>query len=116
MSRPGYIRPFSEGFNLASTVRTTIYTSHDGPNTLVMVRAANKTPAPVAITVEWYKASTGITAALIYGYQIIGNGSINIEEATGIALRDGDLIYATAGTANALDVIVSVEEIAGRSS
>lgn len=101
---------------LTTTTETTLYTVPSAPekytNILRSVRVANSTASSVTFTLKW-RDNTGATDySLIHGDNVPANGVIVLteEDGLGFKMREGDLIKATAGTGNALYVILNISE------
>lgn len=108
-----YVPP--TGTKLTTTGLTTIFLAGKTYVNAVSVWIANRTAAPVTVTVEWYDDDIPDSFTLCYQYPVAANG-ILVLEPRGFGLDTADEIRATAGTADALHCIVSTVQIAGRAA
>jgi hypothetical protein len=111
-SRPA---PRISGIKLTTTAQTTIYTAAGNNMNEVVewVHIANTTASPATVTIEWTDSSAATTYTLIGGQNVPANVAIRLE--LGVGLPPGDALKATAGTANALQIVIAAAEM-GRSS
>lgn len=107
-----YVPP--TGTALTTTGQTTVYTARRSYANAVSVWITNKTAIAAVITIDWYDSDITTQFKLCFQYSVPANGMLVIEPR-GFCLDINDEIRATAGTANAFDVVVSAVEIAGRS-
>lgn len=100
---------------LATTAATGVYTAPAGARPIVLgIRVANTTGSAVTAIVALRDAASASDAQLTGTASIAANGAIEIAGMP-LALLDGDAIRVTAGTgSNALHVVVTALEAAGR--
>lgn len=103
----------SIGAQLTTTADTTIFTV-TGYTQIVGIRCANVTGTAATVTVSWYSSADTAAYRLVYQQSIPGNlyAYIPLE---GFGVSAGDEIRVQAGTANAIDVVLTVVETPGRS-
>lgn len=101
------------GAHLTSTGNTTILTAK-GYTQAIGVRLANVTGSDANATVGWYDADATDEFRLIYQHVVPANGAVWFP-LEAFALNENDEIRVQAGTANALDVVLSISETPGRS-
>ena len=93
------------GTDLTTTAATSVYTCPVTTFSVVSVSICNRTAS--AVTVNLALTSTGSTPAttdyLEFGASLSANGVV---ERTGIVMSAGNQLVVTAGTGNALSVIV----------
>ena len=107
--------PRITGVKLTTTSQTTIYTAAGNNMNEVVewVHVSNTTASPATVILEWTDSSAATTYKLVGGQNVPANVAIRLE--LGVGLPPGDAIKATAGTANALEIVIAVAEM-GRSS
>jgi hypothetical protein len=108
---PGVLLPPIH-LRLTATSITNIHTADDNFDVLVGMMIPNETGAPATILVDRYD---GTTNNHIYSKSIGANDTAVLADMT-VRLETGDIIRATAGTANALTVNLNIVKIAGRSA
>lgn len=103
----------SVGAKLTTTNDTTIFTV-TGYTQVVGIRCANITSSAATVTVSWYSNADTTAYRLVYQQSIPGNlyAYFPLE---GFGVSAGDEIRVQAGTANAIDVVLTVVEVPGRS-
>ena len=105
------------GANLTSTSATTVLNNASGSGKCLKVNTlnvANYGASTVAVTVAWYNAANvGGTAFAIAGNVTVPSGGTVtvIQKNTQYYLEENNSLGATAGTANALIVTCSYEDI-----
>lgn len=104
----------SEKMSLATTAQTTVYSANDRVRPVVVgLRLTNTTGSTVSVTVALYDAVAASDFQLTGTVSLAANQSL--EPVTlPLALLDNDSIKVTAGTGNALDVVVTALEGVGR--
>ncbi len=107
--------PRTIGTKLTTTGQTAVFTAAGANLTEVVewIRMTNTTALAGTLLLEWTDASEAVTYTLMGTETIAPNSSATLE--LGAAFPPGDALKATAGTANAFQIIVAVEEM-GRSS
>lgn len=103
----------SIGAKLSTTNDTTIFTV-TGYTQVVGIRCTNVTGSAATVTVSWYSNADTTAYRLVYQQSIPGNlyAYFPLE---GFGVSEGDEIRVQAGTANAIDVVLTVVEVPGRS-
>lgn len=99
------------GAVLTNTSQTTVYTAV-GNNMLEMLLAvlvSNVTGTAATITIEWTDASAAATYSITTATTVPANGNVWIRPID-LPLAASDAIKATAGTGNALHVILMLNE------
>lgn len=102
----------AEGTSLTTTNATTVYTAIGG-NMREMLNAvfvSNVTGTDATVTVVWTNDADSADYSLATGMTVPANGSVWLRPI-GLPLASGDLIKVTAGTSDALDVIVMLSEL-----
>ncbi|BCH30281.1 hypothetical protein MesoLjLc_22110 [Mesorhizobium sp. L-8-10] len=99
--------------HLTSTGNTTIFTAV-GYVQVIGIRLANVTGSNVVATVNWFNSAANDQFRLLFQHAVPANGQVWLP-LEAFALNESDQIRVQAGTANALDVILSISEIPGRS-
>lgn len=104
------------GTSLTTTSATTLYTANGGNmrERVNAIRVSNVTGTDATVTLTWTDAASATTFSIETGTTVPANGSIFVRPID-LPLSKDDTIKATAGTANALHVIVLLTE-SGRSS
>lgn len=103
--------------NLTSTAATAILSNANASNKALKVNTlnvANTSSTAANISVSWYNAAAlgGTAFALVGTVSVPGNSTLNVvDRSSGIYLEENQSIGATAGTANALIVTCSFEDI-----
>lgn len=100
------------GAHLTATTDTTVYTA-SGYVQVIGARAANITATDATVTLNWYDNSAADEFRLLYQHTVPANGALWLP-LEAFSLNSSDEIRAQAGTANALDIILSISEIPGR--
>lgn len=101
------------GAHLTTTAETTVYTAKQYVQ-VVNIHCANTSAASATVTVKWYDSSLADSFVLLNAAPVAANDALHlIVEAFGIA--SADEIRITAGTANVIDVTLTVVELPGRS-
>lgn len=101
------------GAHLTATTNTTVFKAI-GYVQIIGLRLANITVAPAAATVSWYSGGAKDEYRLLFQHPVPANGQVWLP-LEAFALAENDEIRIQAGTANALDVILSISEVPGRS-
>lgn len=101
------------GTHLTATTDTTIY-SATGYAQAIGIRVANITAGDVNVTLSWYSNVATDEYRLIYQHAVPANSAIWFP-LEAFSLNSSDELRAQASAANALDVIVSISEVPGRS-
>lgn len=103
---------FTESTSLTTTSQTTVYTVP--PNYSAIVKlfiASNIDAAARNVTVSWYHADDASTHTIIGNHAVTGNAlEVFLDATRPLYLHTGDILYATAATANVFEITVSVEE------
>jgi hypothetical protein len=99
--------------SLTTTGNTTVFTAA-GYVQVIGVRVANLTGADVAVTISYYAIANTTQYRLIYQHLVPANGALWFP-LEAFSLYPGDEIRVQAASSNALDVLVSLLEIPGRS-
>lgn len=101
------------GRHLTTTTNTAVHAAQ-GFTQVIGVRLANITGSDATATVSYYSIKDNDQYRILYQHTVPANGAIWVPlEAFG--LRENDEIRVQAGTANAIDVLVSIAETPGRS-
>jgi hypothetical protein len=100
--------------HLTTTGVTSLYTAQ-GYAQAVGIRVANLTGGAVTLTINYYSALLNDTFRLLFQGQVPANGAVFFP-LEAMALAPNDEIRVQAGTSNALDVILTIAEIPGRSA
>ncbi len=111
--------PRAIGTKLTTTAQTALFTAENQYAFPADLHVANVSAAAVWFTLELYQAANTTTYTLVYRYEIQPNSTgyhVSDDDALGFQMANGDILYGTAGTANALHAVLSVNELAGRSS
>jgi hypothetical protein len=122
MTRIPQTSPRIIGTVLTDTAQTTLYTASTNSSTIAIpsdIHVTNVTAVAANITLEYSITTGGTVYTLVYRYPVQPNGTglhLSDDDGLGFQLAAGGTIRATAGTANALHVSLSVIEIAGRSA
>lgn len=103
----------SVGSSLSATTETAVYTAGAYAQ-VVGVRIANKAASDTTATLSWYSSKDDASYVLVYQAPILAH-SYAYFPLEGFALISSDEIRVTAGAADALDVVLTVVEIPGRS-
>lgn len=114
---PSTPRPI--GKVLSTTARTTLFTAAGNLEIPMFLHVANVTGTSAWVTVEWYSAKDATHYTLVYQKPVLPNTTgidLDKDAGFGFQMAAGDIIEATAQTANALHCTLGVIEIAGRSS
>lgn len=100
------------GAKLGTVVGAVIYTADRRSPVLDAISLANSTAAAVVATVAWYDASAAL-AFTIFSGPVPLNGRVPIADIA-IQMKDGDQIRASAASAPAVDMIITLSEPVGR--
>lgn len=100
------------GAHLTSTANTDVFAA-TGYTQIIDIRCANITGTDATITVNWYSVQQTDQFRLIYQHVVPANGTITLP-LEGFAPGAGDIIRLQAGTANAIDVVMTLTEVPGR--
>lgn len=100
------------GAHITTTANTTIYSATGYPH-VIDIRCANLTSDDVPVSISWYSSQDADQYRLIYQHLIPANGAVTFP-LEGFAPTTGDEIRVQAGTANAIDVILTLAEVPGR--
>jgi len=101
------------GAHLTTTNDTTVFTA-TGYTQVVGVRLANITGTDRTATVGWFSDADNSAYRLIYQHNVPANSAVWLP-LEAFALKVDDEIRVQASFASAIDVIVSVAEVPGRS-
>lgn len=102
------------GVKLTATTDTTLFTA-TAYTQIIGIRCTNITGTAATITVTWVDNDAGPTTYnLVFQQSVPGNLFLYLP-LEGFAVTSGDLIKAQAGTANAIDVVLTLVEVPGRS-
>lgn len=101
------------GRHLATTTNTTVFRAV-GYIQIIGLRLANVTGTDAVATVSWFSAGAEEEYRLLFQHVVPANGQLWLP-LEAFALAENDEIRVQAGTANALDVILSISEVPGRS-
>lgn len=104
----------SVGTNLTTTAAVTCYTAEIQSVQLAGIRATNKITTAQTLTLSWVDASPSGTFRLYGGASVPAGAHIYIPFDDGLTLRENDTITAQCDAANAIDIVVTVIEPAGR--
>ena len=89
------------------TSKQAIYTQPtDGQAVILSLRATNSSGSPVNLTLHFYDISK-TTEAEIYPITAAADGTTTLIDMGGLTLDPGDELRATAGTADALDLVLT---------
>lgn len=102
----------SESLSLTTTNATTVYTVPNNYSSIVKLLLVSNTGSSNAnVTIEWYHSEDDETHTIMGNEQIAGNSHEKLLAADApMFLHAGDIIKATAGTANTLEMTISAEE------
>ena len=103
----------SIGAKLTTVNDTDIFTV-TGYTQIVGIRCTNVTAVAAVVTVSWYDNDTTLAYRLVFQQSIPGN-LYAYYPLEGFGVAAGDIIRVQAGTANAIDVVLTVVEVPGRS-
>jgi hypothetical protein len=96
---------------ITATTATTVYTVPASSTVKVAtMTVCNTTASPVTVQVGLIPSSGGAdgTHSVVAGYSLAANDTLSLRDyLNGAMLGPGDMISVTAGTANALDVVVT---------
>ncbi|MBZ9922197.1 hypothetical protein LB579_31440 [Mesorhizobium sp. BR1-1-7] len=101
------------GAHLTTTNDTTVFTAA-GYTQVVGIRLANITGTDRTATVAWFSDGDSSAYRLLYQHIVPANSAVWLS-LEAFALKVDDEIRVQASLANAIDVIVSVAEVPGRS-
>lgn len=101
------------GAHLTDTTDDTVLTAA-GYMQVIGIRVANVTASDAIITLNYYSKVDNSEYRLLYQHTVTANAAIWLP-LEAFSLNANDEIRAQAGTANALDVILSISEVPGRS-
>jgi hypothetical protein len=103
------------GTTLTTTNNTTVFTAPaNNYDQVIGVRVANITALDATVSVRWFDSSANASFFIIFQHIVPANGAVWFP-LEAFALDEADEIRTQAGTSNALDVIVSIAELPGRS-
>jgi hypothetical protein len=103
------------GTSLTTTNNTAVYTAPSvGYVQVIGVRISNITALDATASVRWFDSSANVSFCLTFQHTVPANGAVWLP-LEAFAPDASDEIRVQAGTANALDVIVSITESPGRS-
>ena len=103
--------------NLTSTAATAVLSNAASSNKVLKINTlsvANTTTTAANISVSWYTAAAigGTPFALVGTVSVPGNSTLNvIDKGSAFYVEENQSVGATAGTANALIVTCSYEDI-----
>ena len=102
----------SESLSLTTTDVTTVYTVPNNYSSIVKLLLVSNTGSSNAnITIEWYHSADAETHTIMGNEQIAGNSHEKLLAADApMFLHAGDILKATAGTANVFEMTISAEE------
>jgi hypothetical protein len=102
----------TKAYSLTTTNDTTIYTVPNNYSGVIRLLLASNTGSSNAnITIKWYHADDAETHTIIGSEQIAGNSHEKLLAGDSpFFVHAGDILKATAGTANVFEMTVSVEE------
>lgn len=96
---------------LAATTATSIYTVPTGKTAkIASATICNTTAATVAVSVSLHKVgdTPDGTHRVISGYSLAGGDTLSLKDyLSGAMLGEGEAVSVTAGTANAVDVVLT---------
>lgn len=101
------------GVHLTTTTNTTIFTAV-GYVQVIGIRLSNITGTNAVATVAWFSSVANDQYRLLFQHTVPANGAVWLP-LEAFALNESDQIRVQAGTASALDVVLSISEIPGRS-
>ncbi len=101
------------GAHLTATTNSTVFKAV-GYIQVIGLRLTNITSTDTTATVSWYSAGARDQYRLLFQHIIPANGQIWLP-LEAFALNENDEIRIQAGTANALDLVLSISEVPGRS-
>jgi len=101
------------GAHLTTINNTTVFTAA-GYVQVIGIRLANITGAAAVATASWFSATQNDQFRLLFQHAVPANGQIWLP-LEAFSLNQNDQIRVQAGTANAIDVILAISEIPGRS-
>jgi hypothetical protein len=101
------------GAHLTTTGNTAVF-SAVGYVQVIGIRLANITGSNAVTTVSWFSSAANDQYRLLFQHVIPANGQVWLP-LEAFALNENDQIRVQAGTASAIDVILSISEIPGRS-
>ena len=104
--------PIAVGKKLTTTGATTVYTAIGGNmiEAVDWLHVANITGATAKITIEWVDSSESTTFVVMKESTVPANTAVQFR--LGFQLEASDVIQCTADTANALDVIAQIVQMA----
>lgn len=100
------------GKHLTTTTNNTIDTAA-AYQQWIDIRCANLTAAEVTVTISWFSVIANDQYRLIYQHPVPANGALTFP-LDAFAPVEGDQIRVQAGSANAIDVIMTLVELPGR--
>lgn len=104
----------TEKTKLTTTLPTSVYLAKDRSRPVVVgIRITNSSAGAVTAAVALYDAAAVGDFPLTGTVSIAANDTLELSDMP-LALLDNDAIKVTAGTANALDVVVTALEGVGR--
>lgn len=103
----------SSGSKISTTAKTTIYTQAEGYSSAANLRVTNTTASPVTLDLFWYDASETTEYKILSAKSVTANTAEDVG-LSGLGLAKNDEIRATAGTADALECVLTVAETPGR--
>lgn len=103
----------SVGAKLTTTLDTTVFTV-TGYTQIVGIRCVNVTASAATVTVSWFSNADATAYRLVFQQSIPGNlyAYFPLE---GFGVSAGDQIRVQAGTASAIEVVLTIVEVPGRS-
>lgn len=101
------------GAHLTSTSDTTLFMAK-GYTQVIGIRLTNITGSDATATVGWFNDDANESYRLLFQHVVPANSQVWLP-LEAFALDEDDEIRVQAGTANALDVILSIVEVPGRS-
>ncbi len=101
------------GAHLTGTTNTTVFTAV-GYVQVIGIRLANITAVNATASVAWFSSVASDQYRLLFQHTVPANGAVWLP-LEAFALNEGDQIRVQASAANALDVVLSISEIPGRS-
>ena len=101
------------GKSITTTALTTMYTCDVKVAHMASVHAANASTVSETVTISWFDSSASATYDLITAATVTAGSYFRLEFNDGFVLRKNDEIRVTAGSADELDVIVTIIEPIG---
>ena len=103
------------GTKLTTTGATSVFTCSDRKARISGIMVANASAGAVVVTVEWYDSSATTSYRIWYQGSVAANSYVHFAPPE-LWIMQSDEIRVTAGTANTIEVVATVELFAGSSS